>query len=78
MPFDQQILLVQVISQGSILGPILYANYVSAIFDIADLFNFADDNYVHDRASAWFRYKWLVTCLENQARVCTPICQSLM
>ena len=48
LPFDQQILMVRVISQGSILGPILYANYVSAIFDIADLLNFADGNYVHD------------------------------
>ena len=31
--------------QGSILRPILYAIYVSPIFDITNLSNFADDNY---------------------------------
>ena len=31
--------------QGSILGPVLYAIYVSPLFDITDLSNFADDNY---------------------------------
>ena len=31
--------------QGSILGPILYAIYVSPLFDITNLSNFADDNY---------------------------------
>ena len=31
--------------QGSILGPILYAIYVSPLFDLADLSNFADDNF---------------------------------
>ena len=32
--------------QGSILGPILYAIYVSPLFDILKLTNFADDNFV--------------------------------
>ena len=31
--------------QGSILGPVLYAIYVSPLFDITNLSNFADDNY---------------------------------
>ena len=31
--------------QGSILGPILYAIFVAPLFDITDLFNFADDNF---------------------------------
>ena len=31
--------------QGSILGPILYAVYVSPLFDLTDLSNFADDNF---------------------------------
>ena len=34
------------IIQGSILGPILYAIYVSPLFDLAKLTNFADDNFV--------------------------------
>ena len=32
--------------QGSILGPILYAIFVSPLFDLADLTNFADDNFI--------------------------------
>ena len=32
--------------QGSILGPILYAIYVSPLFDLTDLSNFADDNFI--------------------------------
>ena len=32
--------------QGSILGPILYAIFVSPLFDLAKLTLFADDNYV--------------------------------
>ena len=32
--------------QGSILGPFLYAIYVSPLFDLSDLTNFADDNFV--------------------------------
>jgi hypothetical protein len=32
--------------QGSILGPILYAIFVSPLFDLADMTLFADDNYV--------------------------------
>ena len=32
--------------QGSILGPILYAIFVSPLFDIVNMTNFADDNYV--------------------------------
>ena len=31
--------------QGSVLGPILYALFVSPLFDITQLTNFADDNY---------------------------------
>ena len=31
--------------QGSVLGPILYAIYVSPLFDLTDLSNFADDNF---------------------------------
>ena len=31
--------------QGSILGPILYTIYVSPLFDLTDLSNFADDNF---------------------------------
>ena len=32
--------------QGSTLGPILYAIYVSPLFDICKITNFADDNFV--------------------------------
>ena len=32
--------------QGSILGPILYALFVSPLFDLADMTLFADDNYI--------------------------------
>ena len=32
--------------QGSILGPFLYAIYVSPIFDICNMSNFATDNFV--------------------------------
>ena len=32
--------------QGSVLGPILYAIFVSPLFDLANLTNFADDNFV--------------------------------
>ena len=32
--------------QGSILGPFLYAIYVAPIFDICNMSNFADDNFV--------------------------------
>ena len=31
--------------QGSILGPVLYAIYVSPLFDLTQLSNFADDNF---------------------------------
>ena len=31
--------------QGSVLGPVLYAIYVSPLFDLTQLTNFADDNY---------------------------------
>ena len=31
--------------QGLILGPILYATFVAPLFDVTDLFNFADDNF---------------------------------
>ena len=39
--------------QGSILGPILYVIYVSPLFDITNLSNFADDNY----ALTWSKSK---------------------
>ncbi len=32
--------------QGSILGPILYAIFVSPLFDLYDLSNFADDTFI--------------------------------
>ena len=32
--------------QGSVLGPILYAIYVSPLFDLTSITNFADDNFV--------------------------------
>jgi hypothetical protein len=32
--------------QGLILGPILYAIYVSPLFDLHNLTNFADDNFI--------------------------------
>ena len=31
--------------QGSILGPLLYAIYISPLFDISQLTNFDDDNF---------------------------------
>ena len=31
--------------QGSVLGPILYALFVSPLFDLTQLTNFADDNF---------------------------------
>jgi hypothetical protein len=37
--------------QGSILGPILYAMFVSPLFDLHDLTNFADDNFIIRRSS---------------------------
>jgi hypothetical protein len=36
--------------QGSILGPILYALFVSPLFDLANMTLFADDNYVVHRS----------------------------
>ena len=32
--------------QASILGPILYSIYVAPLFDLTDLSNFADDNFI--------------------------------
>ena len=32
--------------QGSVLGPVLYAIYVSPLFDLTQITNFADDNFV--------------------------------
>jgi hypothetical protein len=32
--------------QGSILGPIRYANFVSPLFDLYDLSAFADDTFI--------------------------------
>ena len=31
--------------QGSVLGPVLYAIFVSPMFDLEDMSSFADDNY---------------------------------
>ena len=31
--------------QGSVLGPILYALFVSPLFDLTEIVNFADDNF---------------------------------
>ena len=33
---------------GSVLGPILYALFVSPLFDLTQLTNFADDNFIID------------------------------
>ena len=41
--------LIEVVSgtiQGSILGPLLYAIYVSPLFDLTSISNFADDNFM--------------------------------
>ena len=32
--------------QGSILGPVLYAIFISPLFEIADMLAFADDNFI--------------------------------
>jgi hypothetical protein len=32
--------------QGSILGPLLYAIFVSPLFDLTNITNFADDNFI--------------------------------
>ncbi len=32
--------------QGSVLGPILYAIFVSPLFDLMHMTNFAEDNFV--------------------------------
>ena len=45
--------------QGSILGPILYAIFVSPLFDLTDLSNFADDNF----AITWHKSKQMATTL---------------
>ena len=45
--------------QGSILGPILYAIFVSPLFDLTDLSNFADDNF----AITWNKSKQMATTL---------------
>ena len=39
-------LLLCGVVQGSILGPLLYAIYVSPLFDLINLTNFADDNFL--------------------------------
>ena len=49
--------------QGSILGPILYAIYVSPLFDLTELCNFADDNF----ALTWHKNKQIaITLMENK------------
>ena len=48
--------------QGSILGPILYAIYVSPLFDLTDLSNFADDNF----AITWHSNKQMATLLMQE------------
>ena len=52
--------------QGSILGPILYAIYVSPLFDITTLSNFADDNY----ALTWSKCKLnTITLMEEKIQI---------
>ena len=48
--------------QGSILGPILYAIYVSPLFDLTNLSNFADDNY----AITWSKNKETTLALMSE------------
>ena len=56
------------IVQGSILGPILYAIYVSPLFDICNLTNFADDNFVLE----WHKNKVeVVNAMESKLKVIT-------
>ena len=50
------------IIQGSSLGPLLYAIYVSPIFDIINLTNFADDNFVIECAIK------IVSLIENMQK----------
>ena len=52
--------------QGSILGPFLYAIYVSPLFDLKALTNFADDNFV---IRSNINLQALVAELENDLKV---------
>ena len=52
--------------QGSILGPILYALFVSPLFDISDITNFADDNFCLE----WSRS--LVQLIDNMEKSLKP------
>ena len=47
--------------QGSILGPILYAIYVSPLFDLTELFNFADDNFTLSQSGDIIMAKFQLT-----------------
>ena len=54
--------------QGSILGPILYAIYVSPLFDLTDISNFADDNF----ALTWSKCKQTaITQMEAKLSIVT-------
>ena len=54
--------------QGSILGPILYAIFVSPLFDITNLSNFADDNY----ALTWSKNKdTVITLMKEKISIIT-------
>jgi hypothetical protein len=54
--------------QGSILGPILYAIYVSPLFDLTDISNFADDNF----ALTWSKFKQTsITQMEAKLSIVT-------
>ena len=54
--------------QGSVLGPILYALFVSPLFDIANITNFADDNFCLE----WNKsIQALITNLERKLEMIT-------
>ena len=54
--------------QGSVLGPILYAIFVSPLFDLANLTNFADDNFILEFNS---KINDLITNMEQKLEMIT-------
>ena len=52
--------------QGSVLGPILYALFVSPLFDLTQLTNFADDNFYLEWNT---NLRKLITDLEKKLEV---------